>query len=149
MTVAAAPSVAPVPPAVPEAKPAPTPEPAPEKVPDPAPAASTARALPAAAPTPAVVAAQPAKPAKQVKPAAIAKTDTPARAPEVNETIARKVSVLLSKANGYVENKQYDKAIATAENVLELDPGSTAAQAMISKAKTRQLDALRSGSTLE
>jgi Tfp pilus assembly protein PilF len=65
------------------------------------------------------------------------------------ETMARKVSALLAKANGYVENKQYDKAIATAENVLELDPGSTAAHAMISKAKTRQLEALRSGSTLE
>jgi Tfp pilus assembly protein PilF len=106
---------------------------------------------PAATPAPAPVVAtpQPVKPAKQVKPAAIAKTDTPVHAPEVNETIARKVSLLLSKANGYVENKQYDKAIATAENVLELDPGSAAAQAMISKAKTKQLDALRSGSTLE
>lgn len=142
--------------AVPQPAPAPVPVPPPEKVVEktvePAPAAPTVLASAPPAPAPAVATqqlAKPAKPAKQVTPSAIAKADTPARAPEVNETIARKVSLLLSKANGYVENKQYDKAIATAENVLELDPGSTAAQAMISKAKTRQLDALRSGSTLE
>ncbi|WP_229263202.1 hypothetical protein [Duganella dendranthematis] len=63
--------------------------------------------------------------------------------------MARKVSTLLAKANGYIENKQYDKAIATAENVLEFDPGSNAARAMINKAKTKQLEALRSGSTLD
>lgn len=57
--------------------------------------------------------------------------------------------MLLAKANGYVENKQYDKAIATAENVLELDPDSSAAHAMISKAKSSQMEALRTGSTLE
>jgi len=70
-------------------------------------------------------------------------------ASDSNELMARKISSLLYKANGYLENKQYDKAIATAENVLEFDPRSSAAQAMISKAKAKQLEALRSGSTLE
>ncbi|WP_395408817.1 hypothetical protein ACHMW6_15530 [Pseudoduganella sp. UC29_106] len=63
--------------------------------------------------------------------------------------MARKVSALIAKANGYVDSKQYDKAIATAETALELDPRSSAAHAMISKAKARQMEALRSGSTLE
>jgi len=68
---------------------------------------------------------------------------------DLNEAMARKVSMLLYKANGYLENKQYDKAIATAENALELDPRSSAAHTMISNAKSKQLEALRSGSTLE
>lgn len=70
-------------------------------------------------------------------------------APDLNEAMARKVSTLIAKANGYLDNKQYDKAIATAENALELDPRSSAAQAMINRAKTRQMEALRTGSTLE
>ncbi len=68
---------------------------------------------------------------------------------DLNEAMARKVSMLLYKANGYLENKQYDKAIATAENALELDPRSSAAHTMINNAKSKQLEALRSGSTLE
>lgn len=70
-------------------------------------------------------------------------------ASEASDAMARKVSTLLQKANGYLDNKQYDKAIATAESALELDPRSGAAQATISNAKARQMEALRSGSTLE
>jgi len=116
---------------------------------------------PQLAPAPPVAVASTPVPSEPIKRATPVAAQAPHRAAPVvaqvtgvveagiSETLARKVSTLLSKANGYVENKQYDKAIATAENVLELDPNSSAAHAMINKAKTRQLDALRSGSTLE
>lgn len=65
------------------------------------------------------------------------------------DPMANKVATLLSKADGYIANRQYDKAIATAETVLELDPSSTAARAMVNKAKSKQMDALKSGSSLE
>lgn len=68
---------------------------------------------------------------------------------ELNTAIARKVAGLLSKASGYIENKQYDKAIAIGESALELDPNSNAAKTMISNAKAKQLEALRSSSILE
>jgi cytochrome c-type biogenesis protein CcmH/NrfG len=67
----------------------------------------------------------------------------------VPDPMAAKVANLLSKADGYIASRQYDKAIATAETVLDLDPSNAAARAMVSKAKTRQMDALKSGSSLE
>jgi tetratricopeptide (TPR) repeat protein len=66
-----------------------------------------------------------------------------------SDPIAAKVSTLLVKADSYIANRQYDKAIATAESALELDPGNSGARAMISIAKSRQTEALRSGSSLE
>jgi hypothetical protein len=42
-----------------------------------------------------------------------------------------------------------DKAIATAENTLDLDPHSGAAKAMLARARTRQMDILKTGSSLE
>jgi hypothetical protein len=65
------------------------------------------------------------------------------------DPIAGKVSALLSKADSYIANRQYDKAIATAESVLELDPSSAGAKAAINLAKSRQTELLRSGSALE
>lgn len=61
----------------------------------------------------------------------------------------KKVASLLARADGYIGSSQYDKAIATAESALELQPRSTAAAAMVNKAKARQLDALKSGSSLD
>jgi Tfp pilus assembly protein PilF len=63
--------------------------------------------------------------------------------------MAGKVRTLLSKADGYIANRQYDKAMATAESALELDPSSSAARSMISKAKSRQMEALKSGSSID
>lgn len=94
---------------------------------------------------------KPVHTAAAMAPLPVARTeraDTPPVS-DVNEAMARKVSTLIAKANGYLDNKQYDKAIATAENALELDPRSSAAQAMINRAKTRQMEALRTGSSLE
>jgi hypothetical protein len=84
------------------------------------------------------------KPVAAVAPRAVQPTS-----PAVPDAMARNVLTLLSKADGYIGNHQYDKAIATAESVLELDPGNRAAASMINKAKARQLDALKSGSTLD
>lgn len=73
-----------------------------------------------------------------------------AQAPaELPDVMAKKVTTLLAKADGYIAARQYDKAIATAESVLELEPSSRAASAMISKAKARQMEALKSGSSID
>jgi cytoskeletal protein RodZ len=84
------------------------------------------------------------------KPApAIAHSAAPATLAPVPDAMARKVTTLLAKADGYIGSHQYDKAIATAESALELEPGSTAATAMVNKAKARQLEALKNGSSLD
>ncbi|MBN3844898.1 hypothetical protein, partial [Burkholderia sp. Ac-20349] len=56
---------------------------------------------------------------------------------------------LLKRAQGDLSRGQYDKAIATAESVLALEPGNRPAKTLIDKAKARQMDALRNNSTLE
>lgn len=63
--------------------------------------------------------------------------------------MASKVRSLLGKADGYIASRQYDKAMAMAESALELDPSSSAAKSMIGKAKARQMEALKSGSSID
>jgi hypothetical protein len=74
-----------------------------------------------------------------------------------NEPIARdtsdavinsKVVSLLARAENYIEIKQYDKAIATAESALELAPDNAAAQAKIKQARNKQFEALKYGSSI-
>jgi len=90
------------------------------------------------------------RPAPEIKPASAAAQNAHVATPmAVPDTMARKVTALLAKADGYIANRQYDKAIATAESVLELEPTSTAATAMLNKAKTKQMDVLKSGSSIE
>jgi hypothetical protein len=79
----------------------------------------------------------PPRPPKIVKPAPQA------------DPMAGTVATLLGKAENYTANGQYDKAIATAESVLAIEPGNRAAKSAISKAKARQMDALKSNSSLE
>lgn len=100
--------------------------PAPAPAPEPAPLASTAPAVPT--PTPP---AKPAKPVVRVDP------------------MDAKIDELLRKAKGHVAKGQYDKAIATGESVLAIDAGNRAAKALISNAKSRQMEALRSNTSLE
>lgn len=57
--------------------------------------------------------------------------------------------LLLERAERYLAMAQFDKAIATAGSVLELEPGNRAARALLDKAKARQMDALRAGSSIE
>lgn len=59
------------------------------------------------------------------------------------------VDGLLKRAQGDLSRGQYDKAIATAESVLAIEPGNRPAKTLIGKAKARQMDALRNNSTLE
>jgi hypothetical protein len=77
----------------------------------------------------------------------------PRRAPErkSNATAppASAISGLLRRANGDLSRGQYDKAIATAESVLMLDPGNGQAKALVARAKARQMEALRNSSSLE
>jgi len=60
-----------------------------------------------------------------------------------------KVDELLRKAKGHIVKGQFDKAIATAESILAIDAGNRAAKALISNAKSRQMEALRSNTSLE
>ncbi|NHV28589.1 hypothetical protein HAV18_20460 [Burkholderia sp. D-99] len=59
------------------------------------------------------------------------------------------VDGLLKRAQGDLSRGQYDKAVATAESVLAIEPGNRPAKTLIDKAKARQMDALRNNSTLE
>lgn len=63
--------------------------------------------------------------------------------------LADKTGALLARAESYLATQQYDKAVATGENALLLDPDNAAAKALIRRAKARQLDALRSGTSLD
>lgn len=130
--------------AAPEPTPAPPPPP---PVNDPA---GLAEALEAPSPAPVVEAAPeiaPPVPARPGTPAPERKRATVAA--DVPDVMAGKVRSLLGKADGYIANRQYDKAMAMAESALELDPSSGAARAMISKAKARQMEALKSGSSID
>jgi len=108
---------------------APAPVPAPAAAPGPAESAPAAPSLP--------VSGGPVKPAKPAKPVV---------QPDPMET---KVNELLRKAKDHVAKGQFDKAIATAESVLAIDAGNRAAKALISNAKSRQMEALRSNTSLE
>lgn len=99
------------------------------------------------------VQALPEKPVHAPKPV-IAAAILPKQAPvpEVTQQanpLTPKVAALLAKADGYISSQQFDKAIATAESVLELDPGNTSATATIKRAKTKQMELLKSGSSIE
>lgn len=134
------------------------------------PAAEIPRSLPLALPTPPV--APPSTEVHQTLPGPDNSTeqatrDTVAKVPplrpapavkqrsfvappvEIPDVMAKKVSTLLARADGYISSRQYDKAIATAESALELAPGSAAATTMINKAKARQLEALKADSSLD
>ncbi|MGT2506080.1 hypothetical protein [Cupriavidus basilensis] len=100
--------------------------PAPAPALEPPPLATTAPAVPTPAPP-----AKPAKPVVQVDP------------------MDAKIDELLRKAKGHVAKGQYDKAIATGESVLAIDAGNRAAKTLISNAKSRQMEALRSNTSLE
>ncbi|MDN7637814.1 hypothetical protein QZM12_30885 [Burkholderia cepacia] len=89
-------------------------------------------------------------------PAAIAEAsrNKPRPAPPVHPSTAANpaspaVDGLLKRAQGDLSRGQYDKAIATAESVLAIEPGNRPAKTLIGKAKARQMDALRNNSTLE
>ncbi|HEY4317845.1 MAG TPA: zinc ribbon domain-containing protein [Herbaspirillum sp.] len=92
-------------------------------------------------------------PAMQTKSApAIADTPQPDKTAKVivhADPMAGKISALIAKAENHIANGQYDKAIATAESVLEIEPANKSAKKVIAKAKARQMDALKSGSSLE
>lgn len=99
-----------------------------------------------------MVATLPPAPAMEPPPPAV-----PTPAPPVNpakpvaqiDPMEAKVDELLRKAKGHVAKGQYDKAIATGESVLAIDAGNRAAKTLISNAKTRQMEALRSNTSLE
>jgi hypothetical protein len=124
------------------------PTPAEPSAPAPVPAAddaSLAEILEATAPEPAT----PAPPANKRPVPRAEPVARPRMAAEVPDVMAGKVRTLLGKADAYIASRQYDKAMAMAESALELDPSSGAARAMISKAKTRQMEALKSGSSID
>lgn len=87
-------------------------------------------------------------PRTQAAPPRQAPAATPARANDAAPANDR-TSVVLERAERYLAMSQYDKAIATAESVIELDPGNRAARALLEKAKARQMEALRNGSSIE
>jgi hypothetical protein len=129
-----------------ETAPAPLEPAAPAQVPS-GDGASLAEILEATAPEPAPPAPPPAASKRPLQRAdAVAR---PRAAAELPNVMAGKVSTLLGKADAYISSRQYDKAMAMAESALELDPSSGAAKAMINKAKTRQMEALRSGSSID
>ncbi|VWC04629.1 hypothetical protein BLA6993_05025 [Burkholderia lata] len=89
-------------------------------------------------------------------PAAVAETPRskphptpPVRPSTAANPAAPAVDGLLKRAQGDLSRGQYDKAIATAESVLAIEPGNRPAKTLIDKAKARQMDALRNNSTLE
>ncbi|MDN7894587.1 zinc ribbon domain-containing protein [Burkholderia cepacia] len=73
----------------------------------------------------------------------------PARTAAATAPASPAIDGLLKRAQGDLSRGQYDKAIATAESVLTLEPGNRPAKTLIDKAKARQMDALRNNSTLE
>lgn len=137
------------PPALPAAPLAQQPEPTPAPAPEPAPA-------PVAVPAP-LPPEEVEKPAPPIAPFKAAKTqeakEKPAAKPasqgETDGQMSATANTLLKKADGYLSTNQYEKAIATAESVLAIDPNNRAAKALAAKARARQMDALKSNSSLE
>ncbi|TYQ03455.1 UNVERIFIED_ORG: hypothetical protein JN05_05269 [Zoogloea ramigera] len=72
-----------------------------------------------------------------------------APAAPASNPLSGKISAMLDKAENFIALRQFDKAIATAEAALDLDPASGAAKATLAKAKTKQSEALKSGSSIE
>lgn len=97
----------------------------------------------------AAVAPKPLALAKPVPPA-VPRRVMPDPADDVAaDGLTKKVGALLSRADGYIAAHQYDKAIATAETILLLEPRNRAAPALIERAKTRQMEALKSGTSID
>jgi tetratricopeptide (TPR) repeat protein len=90
---------------------------------------------------------KPAPPRHVATPAG--KEITPVPPPAPQNALTEKVAALLAKAETYISNHQYDKAIATGENALVLDPDNASAKALIRRAKAKQLDVLKTGTSLE
>jgi hypothetical protein len=134
-------------PAVPAAPASPAPVAVQEEIPAPAPAPAPIPA-PVVKPAP-TVAAKPLALAKPLPPAAPARVVPSLADGAAADGLARKVGALLSRADGYISAHQYDKAIATAETVLLLEPRNGAATALIERAKTKQMEALKSGSSID
>jgi hypothetical protein len=122
------------------------PPPSPPAQPAPgAPVASTLQQAHAPAPAPEPAESAAAAPSLPVS-ASLVKPANPVAQPNPLET---KVNELLRKAKDHVAKGQFDKAIATAESVLAIDAGNRTAKALISNAKSRQMEALRSNTSLE
>lgn len=134
-----------LPPPVPEA--APPTRPSEPAVPSAsiAPAAPPAETAPATTTTSAPVTASsvPVVPAPDHKAKVQATKDKP------DAQLSGTINALLKNAESYLAANQYDKAIATAESVLAIDATNRTAKALVSKAKARQMDALKSNSSLE
>lgn len=73
----------------------------------------------------------------------------PAIPAESIDPLDSKIATLLNKGNGHIAKGHYDKAIATGESVLALDAGNRAAMGLIAKARAKQLEALRTNTSLE
>lgn len=58
--------------------------------------------------------------------------------------LAGRIRTLLGQASEYSRRLQYDKAIATAESVLALDPGNREARRIVKEARDGQAAALKS-----
>lgn len=111
------------------------------------PAVASPPATPTAEASDAVRAAKPAQP-KRAAPAPHAEARLALRSPQ-SDGLNEKVATMLSKGDSYIANQQYDKAVATGESVLVLDPDNATAKALIKRAKAKQLDALKSGTSLD
>lgn len=109
--------------------------------------AAPAQTTVAPAPVPAAARVRP-DPAPPKRPAATPKQAEPSMHMPQRDT-AEKSAALLARAESYLASHQYEKAIATGESVLLLEPDNAAAGALIRRAKARQLDALKSGTSLD
>lgn len=68
----------------------------------------------------------------------------PAAPPGLQPEIAARIGTMLSQGREYGQQLQYDKAIATAESVLLIDPGNRDARRLMKEAKDGQQAALNS-----
>jgi hypothetical protein len=123
----------PVEPVVVHAPESPMPPPDPESQPEEIPATVATDAPPPeaaapVAPPPAPVAAPPAPPPPS----------------GLQPEIAARIGTMLRQGQEYKQQLQYDKAIATAENVLLIDPGNRAAKRLMQEARDGQQAALSS-----
>ena len=94
-------------------------------------------------PPPAVFAPQPESslPVAAGAPSASKVSSAPAGLPP---EMAPRIKTMLNQGRSYFARKQYDKAIATAEGVLLIDPGNTDARRLVNDANAGQQTALKS-----
>jgi len=115
------------------------PEPAPAPTPEPTPAPEAG-----VTPEPAAATVTPAEPAPAPAPATTAPAKAPASPPGLPPEITARIKTLMNQGRTYNDQLQYDKAIATAESVLMLDPGNREARKLMNDAKAGQQAALKS-----